>query len=74
MIAKLIVWDRDRPSAVRRLRLALENLAICGVTSNAAFLTRLAGLEAFAKAELDTGFIARNDVVLLPRPRMTGTR
>ena len=64
MIAKLIVWDRDRPSAVRRLRLALENLAICGVVSNAAFLTRLAGLEAFAKAELDTGFIARNDVVL----------
>ncbi|MFP3747694.1 3-methylcrotonyl-CoA carboxylase, partial [Achromobacter sp. SIMBA_011] len=26
MIAKLIVWDHDRPSAVRRLRLALEKL------------------------------------------------
>ncbi|MCZ7910596.1 acetyl/propionyl/methylcrotonyl-CoA carboxylase subunit alpha [Agrobacterium leguminum] len=64
MIAKLIVWDRDRPSAVRRLRLALENLAICGVTSNAAFLTRLAGLVAFANADLDTGFIARNETAL----------
>ncbi|MGP4725632.1 acetyl/propionyl/methylcrotonyl-CoA carboxylase subunit alpha [Agrobacterium deltaense] len=64
MIAKLIVWDRDRPSAVRRLRLALENLAICGVTSNAAFLMRLAGLEAFANADLDTGFIARNEAAL----------
>ncbi len=64
MIAKLIVWDYDRPSAVRRLRLALEKLAICGVTSNAAFLTRLAGLDAFAAAELDTGFIARNEAVL----------
>ncbi|TQN61796.1 acetyl/propionyl/methylcrotonyl-CoA carboxylase subunit alpha [Agrobacterium tumefaciens] len=64
MIAKLIVWDRDRPSAVRRLRLALENLAICGVTSNAAFLTRLAGLAAFANADLDTGFIARNEAAL----------
>ena len=64
MIAKLIVWDRDRPSALRRLRLALENLAICGVTSNAAFLTRLAGLAAFANADLDTGFIARHEVAL----------
>ncbi|MFK4255862.1 MULTISPECIES: acetyl/propionyl/methylcrotonyl-CoA carboxylase subunit alpha [Rhizobium/Agrobacterium group] len=64
MIAKLIVWDYDRLSAVRRLRLALEKLAICGVTSNAAFLTRLAGLDAFAAAELDTGFIARNEAAL----------
>jgi 3-methylcrotonyl-CoA carboxylase alpha subunit len=64
MIAKLIVWDHDRPSAVRRLRLALEKLAICGVTSNAAFLARLAGLDAFANADLDTGFIARNEAAL----------
>lgn len=64
MIAKLIVWDRDRASAVRRLTLALENLAICGVTSNAAFLTRLARLEAFASADLDTGFITRNEASL----------
>jgi len=71
MIAKLIVWDYDRPSAVRRLRLALEKLAICGVTSNAAFLTRLAGLDAFAAAELDTGFIARNEAALFA-PGATG--
>ncbi|KJF73032.1 acetyl/propionyl/methylcrotonyl-CoA carboxylase subunit alpha [Agrobacterium arsenijevicii] len=71
MIAKLIVWDHDRPSAVRRLRLALEKLAICGVTSNAAFLTRLAGLAAFADAELDTGFIARSEAVLFA-PAATG--
>jgi 3-methylcrotonyl-CoA carboxylase alpha subunit len=64
MIAKLIVWDHDRPSAVRRLRLALEKLAIFGVTSNAAFLTRLAGLDTFGAADLDTGFIARNEAAL----------
>lgn len=68
MIAKLIVWDQDRPSAVRRLRLALEKLAISGVSSNAAFLTRLAGLEAFASADLDTGFIARNEPALFAPP------
>jgi 3-methylcrotonyl-CoA carboxylase alpha subunit len=64
MIAKLIVWDNDRPVAVRRLKAALEKLAICGVTSNATFLTRLAGLDAFAAADLDTGFIARNEADL----------
>ncbi|MCW0980810.1 acetyl/propionyl/methylcrotonyl-CoA carboxylase subunit alpha [Agrobacterium sp. BT-220-3] len=71
MIAKLIVWDHDRRSAVRRLRLALEKLAICGVTSNAAFLTRLAGLDAFADADLDTGFISRNEATLFA-PGATG--
>ncbi len=71
MIAKLIVWDHDRPSAVRRLRLTLEKLAICGVTSNAAFLTRLAGLDAFADADLDTGFISRNEATLFA-PEATG--
>lgn len=64
MIAKLIVWDHDRLAAVRRLKWALEKLAICGVTSNVAFLTRLAGLDAFIAADLDTGFIARNDAAL----------
>ncbi len=64
MIAKLIVWDHDRLAAVRRLRFALEKLAINGVTSNVAFLCRLAGLAAFADAELDTGFIARNEAAL----------
>ncbi|KJF69099.1 acetyl/propionyl/methylcrotonyl-CoA carboxylase subunit alpha [Rhizobium nepotum] len=71
MIAKLIVWDHDRPSAVRRLRLALEKLAICGVTSNAAFLTRLAELDAFGAADLDTGFITRNEAALFA-PATTG--
>ncbi|PZP50656.1 MAG: 3-methylcrotonyl-CoA carboxylase [Agrobacterium fabrum] len=71
MIAKLIVWDHDRPSAVRRLRLALEKLAICGVASNIAFLTRLTGLEAFAAADLDTGFIPRHEAALFA-PATTG--
>ncbi|NSX92477.1 acetyl/propionyl/methylcrotonyl-CoA carboxylase subunit alpha [Agrobacterium tumefaciens] len=72
MIAKLIVWDQDRPAAVRRLRLALEKLAICGVTSNVAFLARLAGLENFAAADLDTGFIARNEAALFTSSAIGG--
>ncbi|PJI40869.1 MAG: 3-methylcrotonyl-CoA carboxylase [Rhizobium sp.] len=65
MIAKLIVWDTDRASAVRRLRGALGSTAIAGVTSNAGFLTRLSRLADFADANLDTGFIARNEANLL---------
>ncbi|ATN35910.1 3-methylcrotonyl-CoA carboxylase [Rhizobium sp. ACO-34A] len=66
MIAKLIVWDVDRPSAVRRLRAALRETAITGVTSNAGFLARLAALADFEDARLDTGFIARNEAKLRP--------
>ncbi|MFK0386146.1 acetyl/propionyl/methylcrotonyl-CoA carboxylase subunit alpha [Agrobacterium sp. NPDC090273] len=64
MIAKLIVWDTDRPSAVNRMRLALEKLAVAGVTNNAAFLAKIIGLEAFENAKLDTGFITRNEGAL----------
>jgi 3-methylcrotonyl-CoA carboxylase alpha subunit len=65
MIAKLIVWDRDRPAGVRRLRSALGQTAIAGVTSNAGFLATLAALPDFEAANLDTGFISRNEKALL---------
>ncbi len=64
MIAKLIVWDVDRPTAVRRLRAALHETAVTGVTSNTGFLARLSGLPDFEAADLDTGFIARNEAGL----------
>ena len=60
MIAKLIVWDRDRASAVRRLRAALRDVHVVGVATNAAFLAQLADHPAFAAGELDTGFVARH--------------
>jgi 3-methylcrotonyl-CoA carboxylase alpha subunit len=60
MIAKLIVWDRDRPAAVQRLRRALADYEIVGVASNLGFLGAIAAHPAFAAAELDTGFIGRH--------------
>jgi 3-methylcrotonyl-CoA carboxylase alpha subunit len=68
MIAKLIVWDRDRISAARRLAQALSQVEIVGVTSNVEFLVRLAGHPSFVAAEVDTGFIVRHRADLLPSP------
>ncbi|MGO4727250.1 MULTISPECIES: acetyl/propionyl/methylcrotonyl-CoA carboxylase subunit alpha [unclassified Inquilinus] len=68
MIAKLIVWDRDRPAAVRRLRRALDQARIAGLATNLDFLRAIAHHPAFAAAELDTGFIGRHAADLLPPP------
>jgi 3-methylcrotonyl-CoA carboxylase alpha subunit len=66
MIAKLIVWDQDRPAALRRLRGALAECEIAGLATNVAFLSALAAHPAFAAGEIDTGFIARHHADLLP--------
>ncbi|GAA5236603.1 acetyl/propionyl/methylcrotonyl-CoA carboxylase subunit alpha [Verticiella sediminum] len=68
MIAKLIVWGRDRDEARRRMRQALGQTEIAGVHTNVAFLARLMDDEAFAQADLDTGLIERRKASLQPRP------
>ena len=66
MIAKLIVWDQDRPAALRRLAGALDACEIVGIHSNVGFLRAIATHPAFAAAELETGFIARHADALIP--------
>ncbi|MGB8930143.1 MAG: acetyl/propionyl/methylcrotonyl-CoA carboxylase subunit alpha [Anaeromyxobacteraceae bacterium] len=65
MIAKLIVWDTDRAGAVRRLRGALAEYQIVGVTTNLTLLGAVAAHQAYGAAELDTGFIERHRAELL---------
>jgi 3-methylcrotonyl-CoA carboxylase alpha subunit len=60
MIAKLVVWDTDRAGAVRRLRSALAEYQVVGVTTNLAFLGAVAAHPAYAAAELDTRFLERH--------------
>jgi 3-methylcrotonyl-CoA carboxylase alpha subunit len=69
MIAKLIVWDEDRDAALRRLRRALADYRVAGVTTNVSFLGAIAGHPAFAACEIDTGFIERHHADLLPPPK-----
>ncbi|OFC72653.1 acetyl/propionyl/methylcrotonyl-CoA carboxylase subunit alpha [Alteromonas confluentis] len=57
MIAKLIVHDENRESALRRLAIALRQYQIAGVTTNTDYLHRLATHPAFVEAKLSTTFI-----------------
>ncbi|MFQ5775925.1 MAG: acetyl/propionyl/methylcrotonyl-CoA carboxylase subunit alpha [Kiloniellaceae bacterium] len=66
MIAKLIVWDRDRRAALARLRAALAETQIVGPATNVAFLAAVAAHPAYAAGEIDTGFIARHHADLVP--------
>lgn len=60
MIAKLIVWDEDRPRALARLRDALRQCDVVGPKSNIAFLERLARHPAVVEARIDTGYLDRH--------------
>jgi 3-methylcrotonyl-CoA carboxylase alpha subunit len=66
MIAKLIVWDRDRPAALRRLATALGHCEAIGLTTNVAFLHAVATHPAYLAGEVDTGFIPRHRDALIP--------
>jgi 3-methylcrotonyl-CoA carboxylase alpha subunit len=67
MIAKLIVHGANRGDALARLRQALAEVEIAGVTTNVAFLRRVASSRAFSAAELDTGLSERNRGELFQR-------
>jgi 3-methylcrotonyl-CoA carboxylase alpha subunit len=70
MIAKLIVWDEDRPRALARLRDALAQCEIAGPKSNIAFLERLVRHPAIVDASIDTGYLDRHlDEFLAPAER-----
>ena len=64
MIAKLVVWDRDRASALRQLAKALSHYRVAGVTTNIDFLYNIATSAPFKEARLDTGFIEEHRDVL----------
>jgi 3-methylcrotonyl-CoA carboxylase alpha subunit len=66
MLAKLIVWDRDRAAALRRLRRALDGLEAVGLATNLGFLAAVAAHPAYTAAAVDTGFIERHKADLLP--------
>jgi 3-methylcrotonyl-CoA carboxylase alpha subunit len=67
MIAKVIVHDRDRTSAMRRMAMLMGETEVVGVTTNAALLKALCSHPAFVGGEVDTGFIERHRDELFAR-------
>ncbi|HEX6565039.1 MAG TPA: acetyl/propionyl/methylcrotonyl-CoA carboxylase subunit alpha [Chthoniobacterales bacterium] len=65
LLAKLVVWGKDRTEALTHLRDALDQFVALGLETNLPFLRRLSGLPDFGTANLDTGLIARNEEFLL---------
>jgi 3-methylcrotonyl-CoA carboxylase alpha subunit len=65
MIAKLICHGPSREDALRKLRGALADCLIAGVTANLDLLHRIASHPEFIAGGIDTGFISRNAATLL---------
>ncbi|XP_028405687.1 methylcrotonoyl-CoA carboxylase subunit alpha, mitochondrial-like [Dendronephthya gigantea] len=57
MIAKLVVWCKDRPSSLRLLKDSLRKYNIVGLSTNLNFLINLSSHEEFQKGNVNTDFI-----------------
>jgi 3-methylcrotonyl-CoA carboxylase alpha subunit len=67
MIAKVIVHDRDRASAMRRMAGLMGATEVVGVATNSVLLEALCSHPAFVGGEVDTGFIERHRAELFPK-------
>jgi 3-methylcrotonyl-CoA carboxylase alpha subunit len=74
MIAKLIVWDENREKALQRLAKALREYRIDGVTTNIEFLYNVATTNAFIEANIDTGFIEKNQQAIFHSSQQYGDK
>lgn len=60
MIAKIIVWDKSRNAAHRKMGYTLSHLKCLGLTTNQDFLLHLVNQEAIQKGDYDTHYIKNN--------------
>jgi acetyl/propionyl-CoA carboxylase alpha subunit len=59
LIAKVIAFGEDRPSAIRRLRGALLDFHVLGISTNIPFVLDVLSHPSFEAGDFDTGFLAR---------------
>jgi len=57
MLAKLAVWGDTRETAIERMRRALGEYRVLGITTNLTYLEELMGDGEFVAGRLDTGFL-----------------
>jgi 3-methylcrotonyl-CoA carboxylase alpha subunit/acetyl-CoA/propionyl-CoA carboxylase biotin carboxyl carrier protein len=68
MLAKLTVHAATREAARGAMVAALDDCAVFGVTTNLGFLRRLVAADAFAAAEIDTGWLDREPDAFTAEP------
>jgi acetyl-CoA carboxylase, biotin carboxylase subunit len=57
MVAKLVVWGRDREEASRRLGRALDEFSVVGVDTNIALMSRIVASDEFRTARVHTAWL-----------------
>lgn len=60
MLAKLIVYGKNREESILKMRSALSETVIEGITTNIDFLLRILNNKDFQDNDYDTSFIAKN--------------
>ncbi|MFT7117191.1 MAG: 3-methylcrotonyl-CoA carboxylase alpha subunit [Rhodoferax sp.] len=70
MVAKLIVHGDTREQALSRLDTALAQTHIVGLNTNVQFLRNVVQSRSFAKADLDTSLIPREEAVLFKQEKV----
>lgn len=63
LISKLTVWGRDRDEAIARMKRALFEYIIVGVTTNIPFHKAVMNNEYFKKGEFNTHFIEEHNII-----------
>ncbi|MEJ8545471.1 acetyl-CoA carboxylase biotin carboxylase subunit [Brevibacillus borstelensis] len=64
MIAKLIVWGKDRTEAIERMKRALGEFVVEGVQTTIPFHLKVLDHEVFASGQFDTKFLEIHDLQL----------
>lgn len=57
LVAKLIVWDRDRPGTLRKMQRALDEMTITGIETNKRKLQKIVSHEKFQEGDVNTRFL-----------------
>lgn len=64
MVAKLIVWGKDRNEAIQRMKRALDEFVVSGVKTTIPFHLKLLEHESFVKGDFNTKFLETNPITI----------
>eukprot|EP00884_Botryococcus_braunii_P007561 jgi/Botrbrau1/16806/Bobra.150_2s0033.1 len=74
LLGKLIVWAETRDEAINRMKRALSETVITGVTTTIPYHLLILEVEEFKKGIVDTGFIVKHAEKLVAPPPLEGSK